>query len=160
MRGVFRDVLHYAPAVTPPPLHPIGVRASSDEAEAETANGPTPRPRRAERRADTGAGAEGQRDGTASGARGRWDRLSELGAEGMGRACGGLREYYSIDEGICQGGMSYAKKIPRRGGRRIPEYAAGVGARRLLGLPLGGLCPVQPFVDHLVILLFVAATNV
>ena len=149
-----------AHAVTPPPLHPIGARASSDVAEAETAKGPTPRPKRAERRADTGAGAEGQRGGTASGARGRWDRLSELGAEGMGRACGGLREYYSIDGGICQGGMSYAKKIPRRSGRRIPEYAAGVGARRLLGLPLGGLCPVQPFVDHLVILLFVAATNV
>ena len=93
-----------AHAVTPPPLHPIGARASSDEAEAETAKGSTPRPKRAERRADTGAGAEGQRDGTASGARGRGDRLSELGAEGMGRACGGLREYYSIDGGICQGG--------------------------------------------------------
>ena len=93
-----------APAVTPPPLHPIGARASSDEAEAGTAKGPTPRPRRAERRADTGAGAEGQRDGTASGARGRGDRLSELGAEGMGRACGGRRGYYSIDGGICQGG--------------------------------------------------------
>ena len=102
--GFFRDVLHYAPAVTPPPLHPIGARASSDEAEAGTAKGPTPRPRRAERRTDTGAGAEGQRDGTASGARGRGDRLSELGAEGRGRACGGLREYYSIDGGICQGG--------------------------------------------------------
>ena len=48
--------------------------------------------------------ALGSADGTASGARGRWDRLSELGAEGMGRACGGLREYCSIDEGICQGG--------------------------------------------------------
>ena len=93
-----------AHAVTPPPLHPIGARASSDEAEAETAKGPTPRPKRAERRADTGAGAEGQRGGTASGARGRGDRLSELGAEGRGRACGGLREYYSIDGGICQGG--------------------------------------------------------
>ena len=99
-----REGANMAPAVTPPPLHPLGARASSDEAEAETAKGSTPRPRRAERRADTGAGAEEQRDGTASGARGRGDRLSELGAEGMGRDCGGLREYYSIDEGICQGG--------------------------------------------------------
>ena len=113
-----------APAVTPPPLHPIGARASSDEAEAGTAKGPTPRPKRAERRADTGAGAEGQRDGTASGARGRGDRLSELGAEGRGRACGGLREYYSIDEGICQA----ERKFPRHRDGGYEHYSAVVSA--------------------------------
>ena len=50
--------------------------------------------------------------GTASEARGRQSRLSERGAEGSGEPCGGLREYYSIEEGICQ----VYEKIPRQAG--------------------------------------------
>lgn len=55
----FRDVLHYAPAVTPPPLHPIGARASSDEAEAETAKGPTPETQTSRASGGHGRGSRG-----------------------------------------------------------------------------------------------------